>query len=66
MVGAREREIFYLEANGSTVELRLLQALDRETYDSFSLRLQAMDRGSPSLVGETTINITVLVRKPLL
>ena len=63
-VGARESEIFSLEASGSTVELRLLRALDRETDDSYSLRLQATDRGSPSLVGETIINITVLVRKP--
>ena len=62
-VGIREREIFSLEATDSTVALRLLQTLDRETADFYSLRLQATDRGSPSLVGETTINITVLVSR---
>ena len=62
-VGVPESEIFSLEAaDSSTVQLRLTQTLDRETTDFYSLRLQATDRGSPSLVGETTVNITVMVR----
>ena len=61
-VGTAESEIFAVQSTASTVALILLQPLDREITDSYSLVLQATDRGSPSLVGETTINITVLVR----
>lgn len=61
-VGMAESQLFSLQPSNSTVALQLLQTLDRETSDFYSLRLQATDRGSPSLVGEVTINITVLVR----
>ena len=61
-MGTAERAIFSLQSSGSAVALRLQRALDREMTDVYSLRLQAMDRGSPALVGEATINITVLVR----
>ena len=64
-VGTRESELFILDVVNSTVNLRLLQSLDRETTDFYSLRLQANDGGSPSLVGETLINITILVRSLL-
>ena len=60
-MGTAEREIFSLESTGSTVALKLQRPLDRELMDSYSLRLQATDRGTPPLVGETIVNITVLV-----
>ena len=62
-MSAAESEIFSLQASNSTVMLLLQRSLDRETTDFFSLRLLATDRGSPALVGEARINITVQVRK---
>lgn len=61
-----ESQVFSLQSSNSSVALQLLRRLDRETTDFFSLRLLATDRGSPALIGETTINITVLVRQKTL
>ncbi len=52
---------FSLGREGSVAQLRLTQPLDRELFDSYSFRIFARDRGSPPLIGETAISITVMV-----
>ena len=44
-----------------SVQLLINHTLDRETTESYSFRVFATDRGSPALVGETQININILV-----
>lgn len=54
--------LFTLQRTGPySVQLLLNHDLDRETRDSYVFRVFATDRGSPSLVGETSIDINVLV-----
>ena len=55
------RQHFSLTSLGLRVELHLALALDREFIDSYSFRIFATDRGSPTLVGETSIFINVAV-----
>lgn len=45
----------------STVQLHLAQQLDREMQEFYSFRIFARDRGSPSLIGQTEVFITVVV-----
>ncbi|KAJ8302066.1 hypothetical protein KUTeg_021053 [Tegillarca granosa] len=42
-----------------TGELKLNNALDRETLTSYSLTIEARDAGIPSLVGTATVSVTV-------
>ena len=50
-----------LETGPFSVQVLLNHMLDRENTDSYSFRVFATDGGSPALVGETVININVLV-----
>ena len=50
-----------LETGPFSVQVLLNHMLDRENTDSYSFRVFATDSGSPALVGETVININVLV-----
>lgn len=50
-----------LETSPFSVQVLLNHMLDRENTDSYSFRVFATDGGSPGLVGETEININVLV-----
>ena len=47
-------------------DLLITHSLDRETRDSYSFTLLAIDRGSPPLTGQTAINITIVVSLPSL
>ena len=59
--------LFTLMRTGSySVQLLINHDLDRETRDSYSFRVFATDRGTPALVGETQIDINVLVSEQLL
>lgn len=54
--------LFTLTVTGAfSAQLLINHQLDRETRDSYTFRVFARDRGSPSLVGETQIEITVAV-----
>ena len=50
-----------LEIGPFSVQVLLNHMLDRENTDSYSFRVFATDGGSPAMVGETQININVLV-----
>ena len=50
-----------LETGPFSVQVLLNHQLDREDTDSYSFRVFATDAGTPALVGETRININVLV-----
>ncbi len=52
---------FSLDREGSVAQLHLTRPLDRELFDSYSFRIFATDRGSPPLIGETAVFITVMV-----
>jgi len=59
---ASARELFVLEIPSShTVDLYLNHLLDREVTSSYEFRLLSIDRGIPSLLGETSITIFVMV-----
>lgn len=54
--------LFTLRVTGAfSVQLLINHQLDRETRESYSFRVFATDGGSPSLVGESQIEITVVV-----
>ena len=51
-----------MHSDSSSTQLHLTQQLDRETQDSYSFRIFAIDRGFPSsLMGQTQIFLTVAV-----
>ena len=59
---ASARYLFSLVQSGShSVELYLNHLLDREVASSYAFQIFAIDRGSPALLGETTVFITVRV-----
>lgn len=59
---ASVQDLFALMNTGPlSVDLHLINQLDRETTASYSFRIFVIDRGTPHLLGQTTILITVLV-----
>lgn len=68
ITGGNEERRFCIEAAAvpakiqkSTVgHLVLCDSLDRETTETYSLTITAMDRGAPRLNGSTTVSVTVL------
>lgn len=59
------QDVFALMYTGPlSVELHLINQLDRETTASYSFRIFVIDRGTPHLLGQTDILITVLVSIP--
>lgn len=58
--------LFALVASGTNiVSLFLTRSLDRETRTSYSFRITAMDRGQPTLSGQTQVIINVSVSQYL-
>ena len=54
--------LFILQDTGPfSTQLHINHQLDREDVDSYSFRVSATDGGFPALMGETLININVIV-----
>lgn len=55
--------LFNLVPTGSrSTELLVNHALNREAIDVYNIELYAIDRGTPSRIGETNITLIITVR----